>query len=502
MRRAGRENVKPAVLFLLYLFVPFVSFVDNPLHAHPVPKSNYDRTIQVSLRPDKASGQVEVRVHYRLEVDELTIIDSDMREFRDEIDIAKYRGRPLEYYAEFTRLYAPIYAGNLVAKANGKDLQFECLERDQRLKDEKGEPLGHLRCDLVFRAFFTPLAEQENEFKFREANYLLQAGKIDVGFVKTSGVKVTRLDQADEAVKNRSPLEWQPGDEIKLRSLKVRFTIPGGVTDTPPVTESKPALEPSARGESGLVALLLHTDYGLWLVLLMAAGLGAVHALTPGHGKTLVAAYLVGQRGTVWHALVLGLVTTLTHTGVVLVLAGLLTIWPQTGKELVQAGLGLAMGVAIACLGFWLLLQRLSGRADHIHLGGHDHHHHHHGHSHAHPALSHPDDSSQGLGWWGLVVLGMTGGIIPCWDAVALLGAVAGSGLLWLALPALIAFSAGLAGVLVALGILVVKARSFATSKFGEGRLVRALPLLSAVLIAAMGLWLCYESVQSTPDLR
>src|SRR5262249_60353084 len=111
----------------------------------------------------------------------------------------------------------------------------------------------------------------------------------------------------------------------------------------------------------GLLHLLLNTEVGFWALMLMAAGFGAVHALTPGHGKTLVAAYLVGERGTVWHAFVLGLVTTLTHTGSVLILALAIALYfPDTVESNVQKTLGCIGGLLIAGLGVWLLLARLS----------------------------------------------------------------------------------------------------------------------------------------------
>jgi nickel/cobalt exporter len=97
---------------------------------------------------------------------------------------------------------------------------------------------------------------------------------------------------------------------------------------------------------------------------------------------------------------------------------------------------------------------------------------------------------------WGLILLGMSGGLIPCTDAIAMLVLAVGMNLFWLALPLLLAFSAGLAGVLVLVGVLVVKFRHFAGSRWGEGRLVRALPIVSAIMVTVMGFWLCYEAVQ------
>src|SRR5262249_19119042 len=141
-----------------------------------------------------------------------------------------------------------------------------------------------------------------------------------------------------------------------------------------------------------LLLLLLDSQQGFFVLLVLAAFFGALHALTPGHGKTLVAAYLVGERGTVWHAILLGVVTTLTHTGAVLVLAAVLPwLFPQVVPEQIQRVLGLAGGLLIAGFGFWLLLRRLSGKADHIHIGGHGHHHHDHDHDHSHADHEHDE---------------------------------------------------------------------------------------------------------------
>jgi nickel/cobalt transporter (NicO) family protein len=223
-----------------------------------------------------------------------------------------------------------------------------------------------------------------------------------------------------------------------------------------------------------------------------------------------VAAYLVGERGTVVHALLLGLVTTLTHTGVVIAIAIALRIYfpyggiSEAARQELQMALGLGGGLLVAGLGLWLLLRRLNGQADHFHFGGHGHHAH-TGHSHDHGALDHYHDEqghahplalgSQPLDWWRLVLLGASGGIVPCWDAILMLLVAVSTNLLWLALPMLLAFSAGLASVLIAIGIFVVRVKGFAGARWGQGRLFRTLPVVSAVLVTGLGLWLCYDSV-------
>src|SRR5207244_5723635 len=129
--------------------------------------------------------------------------------------------------------------------------------------------------------------------------------------------------------------------------------------------------------------------------------------------------------------------------------------------------------------------------APHLHEHSHqDHYHDKHGHIH--------QKELQRVGWWGLVILGVSGGIVPCWDAILMLLVAVSTNLLRLALPMLLAFSAGLAGVLIAIGILVVRVKGFAGSHWGQSRLFRALPVISAILVTGLGLWLCYDSVHAS----
>jgi nickel/cobalt exporter len=470
-------------------------------HAHPVARDNHDRTIVVHLQQDPESQRWLVLVNYRLEVDEFTVVFKDLKEFRDEID-----PKSKDPYATFTRIYAPILANHLSAEVNGTPLTFACIRRQHTLKDDKGESLGHLRCDFVFQAAFAP--RRDNRFTFEEGNYQLQEGRIDLSLAAAPLIHLVSKTEPDAALKARADKVLLDGEDAKLRKLTAVFTVPESLLAKEALPAALPPTEAAGTSvDDSRVHLLLNSNYGFWMIMLLSAGLGAAHALTPGHGKTLVAAYLVGQQGTIWHALLLGLITTLTHTGAVLVLAVLLRFAPQSWGANVQSGLGLAMGLVVTCFGFFVLLRRLSGRADHIHLGGGHHHHHHYGpghhvHEHAHAHADHvraPDGSvlarDRRLNTWGLIMLGVTGGLLPCTDAILILGLAVGAGKLWLALPMLLSFSAGLAGVLVLIGILVVQARNFASSKFGDGRLMRSLPIVSAVLVTLVGLWLCYESV-------
>jgi ABC-type nickel/cobalt efflux system permease component RcnA len=481
-----------------------------PARAHPVPKNNHDRTIAVHLQKSDKPNHLSIRVDFCLEVDETTVLLRDMEPFQDEVDYADYKNKPLEYYAEFTRIYAPIFANRLVASVNDRRVALICKKRSARLIDPATQqPLGHLRCDFVFEAEAGIEADRENSFLFRDGTYLLQTGQILVSFVNDAKLQLKRLEAPDEALQKRSLPELRSGDDENLRLVKVTFLAPEA-DQTAPTAKPSAALppQPEAPTDADQAASKLFNDhdsllwimagdYGFWLKLLLVTLLGAVHALTPGHGKTLVAAYLIGQRGTVWHALILGVITTLTHTGAVLILALILFFLPlhlRDGfQQAILQGLGLAAGLMIVSLGVWLLLQRLAGRADHIHLGGGHHHDHSHDHDHSH---SHGLGDGTEVRWWSLLVLGVTGGLIPCADAVGVFLYFTFRGEFWMVLPALVCFSAGLAGVLVLIGILVVRMPKFARSRLGEGRFVHALPIVSALVIVAMGLWLCYQGVK------
>jgi len=256
---------------------------------------------------------------------------------------------------------------------------------------------------------------------------------------------------------------------------------------------------------------------GLGMILFAAvvsATLGAFHALEPGHGKSVVAAYLIGSRGTAWHAVLLGLVVTASHTAGVYLLGGV-TLYASRHivPERLYPWLGVTSGLVIAGLGFYLFLRRYAGEPlPH----GHGHSHHHgpgHGHEHAreHPHSS-PHDHAHGqdhhhgdrhapaqtVSIRQLLALGITGGIVPCPAAlVVLLSAVAlrriGFGLFLI-----VAFSVGLAVVLVAIGLLMVYARRFMTRFQGEGPLVRRwLPLASSAVITVLGIAIAAQALLS-----
>ena len=228
------------------------------------------------------------------------------------------------------------------------------------------------------------------------------------------------------------------------------------------------------------------------LALGVAFLLGAAHARTPGHGKTLMAAYLVGERGTVRHAVLLGLIVTITHTWSILLL-GLVTLSLREtiSEEQLSFWFGIGSAVLIVGIGVLLFLRRYRSWVliRHGIDPGHDHHHHHHDHEHHDHSHHHEDDAHDGPGWWSLLGLGVSGGIVPCPTALIVLLLAIRFGRLAFGILLILAFSLGLAAVLVTIGVLVVRARGYIKRWTGEGRSLYLLSVLSSAGIVVLGMW-------------
>ena len=274
------------------------------------------------------------------------------------------------------------------------------------------------------------------------------------------------------------------------------------------------------RGVGGVTAFF--TDFlgrkrlsvGFAIVSLLASlAFGVVHALAPGHGKTVMAAYLVGQRGTRRQALQLGAVVTFTHTASVLLLGAVLTLGTLAAPERVVPLTEIASGLLLAGLGgylLWLAVRRIRAArvaADHGHDHPHGHEHAHpHGHDHGAAPESHGLHSHGGgpahshavpdgpLGWKALAGMGVAGGLVPSPSAlVVLLGATA-LGRAWFGVVLVLAYGLGMAVTLTGAGLLLLRAQALLDRRgwaLGRGRaLGRLLPVLTASVVVTVGLGL------------
>lgn len=242
---------------------------------------------------------------------------------------------------------------------------------------------------------------------------------------------------------------------------------------------------------------------------------GAMHAMSPGHGKTIVGAYLVGERATLQHAVFLGLTTTITHTIGVFAL-GLVTLFASQYilPEQLYPWLSCLSGLMVVAIGLNLFISRMqntqilkrspvghSHADDHHH---HDHHHDHHHHDYSHGNHSHlpPDADGSPVTWRSLLALGISGGIVPCPSALVVLLSAISLGRIGFGLVLVLAFSLGLAGVLTGLGLLLVRARWIFERLPKQMRLVRVLPAISALFIALLGLGITTQALMQIGLVR
>jgi nickel/cobalt transporter (NicO) family protein len=230
---------------------------------------------------------------------------------------------------------------------------------------------------------------------------------------------------------------------------------------------------------------------GVLLLLLLAAfGWGALHALSPGHGKAMVAAYLVGTRGSARHAVALGATVTVTHTiGVFALGVVTLALSQYVLPEDLYPWLTLTSGLLVVLIGAGVLRSRIR-KARHHHA-----HHHDHGHDHEH-GHDHPHDHD--LSWKGLLGMGAAAGLIPCPSALVVLLAAISQHEVALGLLLITAFSLGLAGTLTGLGLVVVSARRWIPPRLAAGRLAAVLPAASALLIVGVG---CVLTAKAVPGV-
>jgi ABC-type nickel/cobalt efflux system permease component RcnA len=272
-------------------------------------------------------------------------------------------------------------------------------------------------------------------------------------------------------------------------------------------------LQGGASQTEPLTRLLHQQALTPWMIAMaigIAFALGAAHALTPGHGKTIVAAYLVGSRGTLKHAAFLGGMVTLTHT-ITVFLLGLATLFlfQYVVPQKVTQVLGAISGLSIVAIGGWMLYKRVRGAGhthshdhdrdhghDHDHSHGHDHahvhdhpHDHTHSHAHSHGPGGHthmPDEVS----WSGLAALGASGGLVPCESALVLLLTAIALRRVGLGLVLLVSFSLGLALVLVGIGVLVIYAKNLLPGggNTSGNPFFRWMPVASAAVVMVLGM--------------
>lgn len=497
----------------------------GPVSAHPLGE------LTINHFSDVRFSQDEVKVRYVIDFAELSTVEQARRiDGADEWNVA---GGDLDSYLD-----------DVVPEwLDGLELTIE--EERVELHEVESEAWFHegnwgfelLRVEITATGDLPVNIDEETTGRYVVRNFPGRLGWHEVVMPRGDEVVVTETDALRETISDELHDYPDIAVEEALQIYDVRFTLAPGSGEG---LESPGAVVDRGDGAIGTLQRLsnsaerlvdLESGSRLAMVLTMVGAFvwGSLHALSPGHGKAVVGAYLIGSRGTPKHAMFLGLTVTATHTAGIFALGFVaLALSHVILPETVFPYLSLLSGVLVIMIGLSIGYRRYrayreTGVADdhghyhdHEHSHGHGHHHHHGDYSHSHDHEDHhhshdhdhdhhhghshlpPGADGDGVTWRSLLALGISGGMVPCPSAlVLLLGAIA-LGRLEFGLVLVLLFSVGLAAVLTGIGLLMVYLRSMFERFSFETRAPGLLPVLSSLAIAFAGVVIVIGAISET----
>ena len=496
-----------------------VSAMAGALLAHPLGNFTVNHFAQIEVGADR------VTIHYVLDMAEIPTfqerqaIDVDGDGLTSTAELNTYLGRVARQYAE----------GLLVA-IDGWRLPLEAAAKNLSLPvGAGGIPTLRVECDFT-GAIATRAFGVIHRLRFEDTNHQDRIGWREIVVKPVAGVTIFDSSAFGNGISDT--LRAYPEDTLVAplgeRVAELSFTRGDAPAGAQALRSRDGRVTAQARDRLvELIAVPEVTPTVVLFGLLLAAALGSLHALSPGHGKTVLGAYLVGSRGTARHAAFLGLTVTITHTIGVFAL-GLVTLFAShyIVPERLFPVLSLVSGGIVLTIGVSLCIHRLravlggsernaprrhahahehtpTGHVRHEHRhADHSHIHHHHTEAalmHAHGGWAHthlpPGADGSGMSWRSLLALGISGGLLPCPSALVVLLAAVSLHRVGYGLMLIVAFSAGLAATLTAVCFLFVYAGQFMKRPARLGRLAQVLPIISACVIACAGMAICYEAL-------
>jgi nickel/cobalt exporter len=454
--------------------------------AHPLGNFTINQLAQVRL------DRTEARVHYVLDQAEIPTFQQLKRFDADGSGAIDTPGEERQVRDELVTEIS----GGLHLASSGREIPLR-LAGEPALNFPPGQ--GGLALTRLEVDFAAPLPDGARQVDLTNDAFSDRIGWDAIQILPGDGIDVSSSVPATDPTDGlRAYPQSLLSSPPTQREAQFQVTPGSGEVTAPPGLSADDAT--SDRSQDGFAnSLAGGTTHGLLILLLLGAafGWGALHALSPGHGKTMVAGYLVGARGTPRHAAILGLTVTATHTIAVFAL-GLVTLAASQYvlPEQLYPWLGVLSGLLVVCIGFSVMRSRfrrwraVSSSAEHGH-----HHEHGHGHSHHH---HHPPEGP--ITMRSLIGLGVSGGIVPCPSALVVLIAAISQHRVGLGMVLILAFSLGLAATLTAVGLAVVwggrRIRRLRLERrvFG-GRVAGALPAASATLIVLAGTLITLKAI-------
>ncbi len=414
---------------------------------------------------------------------------------------------------------SPDYIANLILSIDGKTIQVQPTDKKISLREGAGN-LKTLRIEWTLTGDL-PIENLKDVHKliFENKNYAERIGWNEIVVGRVSGINIFNSDNFGSGISNELNAYPQENLNAPLAERTAEFSFTSAtVPAEAKVLQNRDGHKTAAVQKdrfAELISVREITPTIIFFGLLLAFGLGAMHAMSPGHGKTVVGAYLVGSKGTPKHAIFLGLTVTITHTLGVFAL-GFLILFASNyiSPERLMPFLSFFSGLIVLFIGLTLfkdrLLQFLGYKTDshnhHDHVQPHhdkSNSHHEHDQHHAHDGLTHTHGGSththlppENVTWKSLLALGISGGLLPCPSALVLMLAAIANGRIGYGIILTLMFSLGLAATLTCIGLAFLYLGKFFENKsLATHPVFRALPVLSSFVIACLGAVICYQSL-------
>jgi ABC-type nickel/cobalt efflux system permease component RcnA len=437
-----RPEVRLVKRLLLAIALLAVLLAPAGAAAHPLGNFTVNRHSELTL----SGGRVYV--HYTLDLAEIPTFQIGAR--------VRSAGFALEA------------ARALELRLDGAPARLRLLERRTRTRPGAGG-LRTLRFDAVYVA-----AGTATRLAFRDRNFPSRIGwrEIVVRAERGATLQTSSVPARSQSADLRSYPSNRLRSPLDVTSASASFT-PGTGPGSPPRLDARVA--PAAHRTSGFESLVSQGDLSFGIVLLslaIAAFWGAAHALTPGHGKAIVAGYLVGTKGRPLDAVLLGWIVTVTHTIGVFALGFVTLLLSQfIVPESLYPWLTFASGLLVVGVGATVLWSRARGRG--------------HGHAHEHDHIERRS----------LLGVGIAAGLLPCPSALVVLLSAIALHRIGFGLALIVAFSVGLAATITSIGLVAVLAKRAFGRLSLDGPLVRLLPAASALVILAVGIGITLKAL-------
>lgn len=488
------------ILFGLVISLAFFAF---SAFAHPLGNFSVNQFSRVEVE------KTQIKIRSILDLAEIPTF-----QLKSEIDTDKdgiYSQSELDDYAE---KITPQQISNLFLSVDGNEMRLTESSKKISVHDGEGNmPL--IRVEWNLTADLPSEISGNHRVIFENKNYAERIGWNEIVVGRTSGINI--FDSTAKGSGLSDELKTYPQESliIPLEERRAEFSFTANALPANAFVLQNRDGHATAAVEKDKFAELISvpeiTPSIILFGLLLAFGFGAMHALSPGHGKAVVGAYLVGSRGTVKHAVFLGLTVTVTHTLGVFAL-GLITLFASNYilPEKMMPFLGFVSGLLVFFIGVSLFKDRIfslfgwktdSHHHDHTHdhedvIEDHNHDRVHDGLTHTHGGSTHTHLPPQNVTWKNLLALGVSGGLLPCPSALVLMLSAISFGRVGYGLLLTLVFSFGLAATLTAVGLVFLYiGKAFGGSRLSSHPIAQTVPVFSAFVIAFVGAMICYNSL-------